>query len=174
MCRPLSGAVSSLGGAGGRSDIICFNCAAPFRERLGGRIKRLQLCRPLSGAVSLSFVWNPIGPSGTLQLCRPLSGAVRWRTPSRLTSLLPLQLCRPLSGAVRIASSMAMVRVSMLQLCRPLSGAVRIRHLPTGTRLVWLQLCRPLSGAVSSRRRRRDSLPSCGFNCAAPFRERLA
>ena len=38
--------------------LSCFNCAAPFRERLS------------------SIAGSPISPAFTLQLCRPLSGAV--------------------------------------------------------------------------------------------------
>ena len=37
-----------------------------------------------------------------------------------------------------------------------------------------LQLCRPLSGAVRSRMRGFLPLACIRFNCAAPFRERLA
>ena len=207
-----------------------FNCAAPFRERLGRspatappQPSPLQLCRPLSGAVS-ACAGEPTAPAEKLQLCRPLSGAVRCpaaglvgilrrcfncaapfrerlvigrrRKPAPLTGL---QLCRPLSGAVSRSVSMPAARFPRrfncaapfrerlgpksgpnpaltrpLQLCRPLSGAVSGpgERLGQGNRC-WLQLCRPLSGAVSGmgfRRRARRFR----FNCAAPFRERLA
>ena len=59
-----------------------FNRAAPFRERLYQRvnadllqIRRLQSCRPLSGAV-ISLTWSISEQSTALQSCRPLSGAV--------------------------------------------------------------------------------------------------
>ena len=142
-------------GADGEFCHTRFNCAAPFRERLaapdlGCRVlaPMLQLCRPLSGAVS-RHQRQPAGPRLRLQLCRPLSGAVRrsrfassacpapafncaapfrerlgkWTSsPPRCTRRL--QLCRPLSGAVSSPCSGGPASASPLQLCRPLSGAV--------------------------------------------------
>ena len=108
----------------------CFNCAAPFRERLDPfppplypLPASLQLCRPLSGAVSgkLNMV---SGTYTTLQLCRPLSGAVSIPAPGGVGEFRVLQLCRPLSGAVRCANPPNPLPNPSLQLCRPLSGAV--------------------------------------------------
>ena len=65
----------------------------------------LQLCRPLSGAVSHIAAVTP-DLETLLQLCRPLSGAVSWRLRLSLTELLSaLQLCRPLSGAVSVPAA---------------------------------------------------------------------
>ena len=61
---------------------MSFNCAAPFRGRLAelagegvAQPHELQLCRPLSGAVSMA-AQRAAGSAAALQLCRPLSGAV--------------------------------------------------------------------------------------------------
>ena len=156
LCRPLSGAVSSLTDSGLSQSTTSFNCAAPFRERLA--------C--ISPRVCLT-------PS-PLQLCRPLSGAVSPSVGASRITRMPLQLCRPLSGAVRSSLPRHWPTGHSLQLCRPLSGAVSGALRRSGVTPYMLQLCRPLSGAVSGRYVAGNDIQPNGFNCAAPFRERLA
>ena len=203
LCRPLSGAVTSRTLISATAASAGFNCAAPFRERLPPRRTRspktdtwLQLCRPLSGAVTIEKIAGAALLT-ELQLCRPLSGAVtaprspyphtahRFNCAAPFRERLPfgnrlcfipafgLQLCRPLSGAVTGHPDTHPLGYHPLQLCRPLSGAVTAMPPVWNTALPVLQLCRPLSGAVTLLNQLGATIPLVGFNCAAPFRERL-
>ena len=159
---------------------MAFNCAAPFRERLASRALPtnkprviLQLCRPLSGAVSQRYC---AGCSYILhlQLCRPLSGAVsRLRADNQAMNPTSFNCAAPFRERLA-AARQAMVALLVLQLCRPLSGAVSGISGRISMHSKMLQLCRPLSGAVSRRLHRAGSAGGPCFNCAAPFRERLA
>ena len=109
-----------------------FNCAAPFRERLPGGVLTgiftssgaLQLCRPLSGAVTRQLLrvrW----PRASLQLCRPLSGAVTSKCGGGAgvggsASIVP----PPFGSGYRDLALLSRLQSQPLQLCRPLSGAV--------------------------------------------------
>ena len=112
--------------------LMCFNCAAPFRERLDA-------------------------PAHTPPLC-PIP---RFNCAAPFRERLVLKFTSPSPGQLS------------LQLCRPLSGAVSAIRRPTSAISGPLQLCRPLSGAVRIRFRRYRAAFWAGFNCAAPFRERL-
>ena len=60
-----------------------------------------------------------------LQLCRPLSGAVSSQSPGR--QLLPpkgFNCAAPFRGRLVVVSPHQPVGMAALQLCRPLSGAV--------------------------------------------------
>ena len=110
-----------------------------------------------------------------LQLCRPLSGAV---SPARAESppcTARFNCAAPFRERLDGEGDSPVGHVQRLQLCRPLSGAVSGVTDDKGvTEVVLLQLCRPLSGAVSSRGGSSQEGGSGGrFNCAAPFRERL-
>ena len=86
-----------------------FNCAAPFRERLGdlptpvvAGQSWLQLCRPLSGAVS-RYHRAGCGNLDSFNCAAPFRerlGALAEGLDA--TPNDPLQLCRPLSGAVSL------------------------------------------------------------------------
>ena len=86
-----------------------------------------------------------------LQLCRPLSGAVSWTCGG---------------GDCRCGGGFNCAAPFRERLVR------RRRHLKV--RAEQLQLCRPLSGAVSRQGIVVLVFVILGFNCAAPFRERLA
>ena len=157
----------------------------------------LQLCRPLSGAVRGRSITPTVLAPG-LQLCRPLSGAVRGRWSrgrsggwSSFNCAAPFRgrlgpgnarignrrytfnCAAPFRGRLAVRQEPHMAIIYNLQLCRPLSGAVRIAAGAEGIAQPGLQLCRPLSGAVSWDTRRSAS-GGISFNCAAPFRGRLA
>ena len=139
-----------------------FNCAAPFRERLGrnpwprsSRCRRFNCAAPFRERLERGQ--GNDWARGTGFNCaapfRERLGGMMWpaSTPS-----WTLQLCRPLSGAVSYDDHRS-----------------RRRHGLASTPSWTLQLCRPLSGAVSSGLHA-DYPVDTGFNCAAPFRERLA
>ncbi len=195
-----SGYPHSEGGVGGsrfRASIVPppFGSGYQLSHDVGNDFhSTLQLCRPLSGAVTRG------GQSGDrgqymLQLCRPLSGAVTCRTASGKAAAKPhLQLCRPLSGAVtawsrcwctrarfsfncaapfrerlrvlRIANTAA---TDSLQLCRPLSGAVTTLVGTTPPITAPLQLCRPLSGAVTGGSRPTWFMTRIGLQLCRPL-----
>ena len=157
LCRPLSGAVRALAAAIRPNPAARFNCAAPFRERLVLRFRRR-------------------GPA-----VRPFNCAAPFR--ERLAEFCPdrrliharLQLCRPLSGAVSsISHSLTWQALPALQLCRPLSGAVRVplyRIAPDGAGA--FNCAAPFRERLAGQSAHR--CPGiAAFNCAAPFRERLA
>ncbi len=111
----------------------CFNCAAPFRERLFGVIAAAGV-RGTASIVPLPFGsgYRPGPPTASPQAHRfNCAAPFRERLFIRRLRLrrggLPLQLCRSLSGAV-IASYIGCRRCwHRLQLCRSLSGAVMLR-----------------------------------------------
>ena len=157
-----------------------FNCAAPFRERLDEWVPRqpqpkvclLQLCRPLSGAVSQRPPTTSV-PNTKLQLCRPLSGAVSPAGVRTAGGQKRFNCAAPFRE--RLAGIGAGIGLGQagLQLCRPLSGAVSRAAAAIAGITPGLQLCRPLSGAVRMMQPSNPALASRRFNCAAPFRERL-
>ncbi len=107
LCRPFSGAVTRATSGCPCWNLPCFNCAAPFQERLHLKAQEmqalelsLQLCRPFSGAVTLNAGGGTENPSISLQLCRPFSGAVTGQNIPLPRDSAVLQLCRPFSGAV--------------------------------------------------------------------------
>ena len=110
LCRPLSGAVRRRRRRR-RRRFLCFNCAAPFRERLGPVLRgdfqahaRFNCAAPFRERLASSR--TPLSRTGTGFNCAApfrerLEGGI-WPTnwPAR-----GLQLCRPLSGAVRRPSA---------------------------------------------------------------------
>ena len=180
-----------------------FNCAAPFRERLaakdaGMRIhtRRLQLCRPLSGAVRLANRPPATHRDPDFNCAAPFRerlGLVHGRQRREgagFNCAAPFRerlvfggradtLCQPGFNCAapfreRLAGDAPPPVAPLLSFNCAAPFRERLvgrpkKGRPHGKRL---QLCRPLSGAVSCISRRRTS-PSSRFNCAAPFRERL-
>ena len=140
----------------GRHRAGCFNCAAPFRERLWH-----QRGRHRPGH------WRSFNCAAPFRERLYTAG-----NPVRLT-VVRLQLCRSLSGAVMLLSAVNNVYATMLQLCRSLSGAVMTTIGRATSDCTQLQLCRSLSGAVISAGVHASATGVASFNCAAPFRERL-
>ena len=113
-----------------QSDRRSFNRAAPFRERLSAHrrpssptARRLQSCRPLSGAV----IGHPgLAPLGwpVLQSCRPLSGAVIEPAVVLNSSIWCFNRAAPFRERLFESTPNAAGAVYELQSCRPLSGAV--------------------------------------------------
>ena len=110
-----------------------------------------------------------------LQLCRPLSGAVS--APASVAIIIPIarfNCAAPFRERLARSSISAGPPHIRLQLCRPLSGAVTSAWLPSTTR------SRLGFNCAAPFRERLHSIPNDGqsqlrgFNCAAPFRERLA
>ena len=109
-----------------------------------------------------------------LQLCRPLSGAVSPDVQAVSLIAVRLQLCRPLSGAVRRRASARRWSSWPFNCAAPFRERLDARPLFATLDQRTLQLCRPLSGAVSLLIIARFGPFFAAFNCAAPFRERLA
>ena len=109
----------------------------------------LQLCRPLSGAVIVVAICGPPAIDIELQLCRPLSGAVistpgRYQGRRKAASIVP-----PPFGSGYDHPIYA---------CEP----------PT-----WASIVPPPFGSGYDSRVAAAGSSGPGFNCAAPFRERL-
>ena len=85
----------------------------------------LQLCRPLSGAVTGPAGRRTLVPKYASIVPPPFGGGYEHSIPPSGDPQVLLQLCRPLSGAVTSKGEAAtQQQMLMLQLCRPLSGAV--------------------------------------------------
>ena len=91
--------------------LLTFNCAAPFRERLETGLPELtpsamhlQLCRPLSGAVSLRQNAALYRRRGAFNCAAPFRERLACSGLSCWSGCFALQLCRPLSGAVSSGS----------------------------------------------------------------------
>ena len=162
-----------------------------------GQQIELQLCRPLSGAVS-DLAVPPGRRVQDLQLCRPLSGAVRspagpahrsqrpfncaapfrerlsgWRRRKRIHGLV-LQLCRPLSGAVIARAASRHPRACGASIVPPpFGGGYQRKGDPTGKQIGCFNCAAPFRGRLC-RHSRPSRRPRPGFNCAAPFRGRLS
>ena len=162
-------------------------------------LQMLQLCRPLSGAVIrphripgryyvtyASIVPPPFG-SGygyiatihTSELHASIvpppfgSGyaAARWSIRSAIT---PLQLCRPLSGAVIGRSSRCCMPARCASIVPPPFGSgYRNRIGWPGSRMI-ASIVPPPFGSGYVTEPALTEFVQVGFNCAAPFRERLS
>ena len=133
-----------------------FNCAAPFRERLG----------------FLTPAAKPASPP--LQLCRPLSGAVSQTCPSRRHTPYQCFNCAA-PFRERLAGTRCCAGSSQdgFNCAAPFRERLDLMPSACSTRPLWLQLCRPLSGAVRFLYVVGRGGGGGRFNCAAPFRERL-
>ena len=136
----------------------------------------LQLCRPLSGAVS----WRATEPDGTghvgFNCAAPFRGRVVGPPVAPTSPPLRcwLQLCRPLSGAVRRCRAWQFpAAYPRFNCAAPFRGRLDPRRQARIPGASELQLCRPLSGAVSRVSGLAYTTPLSCFNCAAPFRGRL-
>ena len=158
-----------------------FNCAAPFRGRLaassGGqfrRVKRLQLCRPLSGAVSSCGHFRSPA-AGCFNCAAPFRGRLG-ELPGGVADRFPCFNCAaPFRGRLVRRRHPVHPGTARFNCAAPFRGRLGVCGGTKPGRCRQLQLCRPLSGAV------RPNIagphhrgPVAGFNCAAPFRGRLA
>ena len=109
LCRPLSGAVSPPAGLAAGAADGSFNCAAPFRGRLGGR----RDCRPALRWICFNCAAPFRGRLDGIPVPRP-------RCP------LGFNCAAPFRGRLVVICSIIAAHSSALQLCRPLSGAVSL------------------------------------------------
>ena len=159
-----------------------FNCAAPFRERLSGeppgvlltRLPGFQLCRPLSGAVMVAST-DTCCCVDRFQLCRPLSGAVICLgCPTTCTPDTSFNCAAPFRerlSTMRRAYGQTAARVSIVP--PPFGSGYRVSRSSLLSMRAVSIVPPPFGSGYMPRRNRRPS-STWGFNCAAPFRERLS
>ena len=158
------------------ASIVPLPFGSGYKTRPGGNSATnwmLQLCRSLSGAVMDSKGRLSVTDQ-SFNCAAPFRERLCASGGTRAVPRCRLQLCRSLSGAVIVRCSSWLVAASKLQLCRSLSGAVISFWSSGANSSARLQLCRSLSGAVMHTRTGGTGRRRAGFNCAAPFRERLS
>ena len=153
---PFRGRLAGHSPAATRCLSASFNCAAPFRGRLVTRC----LARQSTGAV--------------LQLCRPLSGAVSAIAVYRNRIPMCFNCAAPFRGRLGAGPGEVPAVEGSFNCAAPFRGRLGRSPVVPGRAVGALQLCRPYIGRYEVRLRRVPGAQSERFNCAAPFRGRLA
>ena len=110
----------------------------------------------------------------TLQLCRPLSGAVSTTAGlALLASRRRFNCAAPFRGRLVDIAMPSLFPRCRFNCAAPFRGRLERKAPHSRHWAAALQLCRPLSGAVRSTALR-TAVQAYRFNCAAPFRGRLA